>query len=103
MSDPYDLLRRAEVIIREQSGPGRLGWLADFKKLPGAKLTKKAVRVLRDPHRRMRGINQDVVEQLLEDGYLREVSNVRRHGTFTQIRLSQKGREALRLREDVTP
>ncbi len=107
-ADPYDLLRRAEEIIRKSYPQGHGGprerWLADFKKLPGSKLSKKVVRVLRDPHRRLRAA-QEVVASLIEEGYLMVVRQMRgapgRVQSYKQVRVSRKGREALRLREDV--
>ncbi len=103
MSDPYDLLRRARDFMKEDAqvfdSPIAKAWLRDYQKLPGAKLSKKAVYVLRDPQRRVRGINQDIVEQLLKDGFLQKVST---HAfKYTQWRINKKGREALRLRSDV--
>ena len=105
--DPYELLRRARELIKlNVDNPKHAAWLKDYKELPGAKLTKKAVHVLRDPHRRMRGINQDIVDELLKDGYLRTVRQMRTHGGrrpthFKQLRISKKGLAALQLRSDV--
>lgn len=108
-ADPYDLLARAAEIIEKsypqaKDGP-REQWLRDYKKLPGAKLSRKAVLVLRDPFRRIRQ-NLKTVDKLVEDGFLQKVSMIRNGGTskitrFTQIRVSKLGREALRLRKDV--
>lgn len=103
MSDPYDLLRRAKDIIEGHAlGGAEKVWLRDYRKLPGAKLPGTKIRMLRNPHRRCEH-NEDIVAGLLDQGYLMEVRNMRRGSVFTQVRLSQKGREALRLREDVKP
>ena len=113
MSDPYDLLRRAKAMLDNPDHNNdkfvRCGvllveqWLADFKKLPGAKLSKKEVRVLQDPRKRMRDINKDIVVKLAEGDYLQKVRQMRSHGSgaFVQLRISKKGHEALRLRSDV--
>ena len=100
LSDSYDLLRRARVLIEHNKHDSEHAvWLADFKNLPGAKLPKTAVRILRDPHRRLRGIGQEVVMMLLKKGYLQKV--ITHAGRNVQLRRNQKGREALQLRSDV--
>lgn len=106
--DPYDLLRRAKAIIEatfpQAKGGPREQWLKDFKKLPGAKLSHKAVRTLRNPHRRHVPHTADNIQRLLKQGFLMEVSCIGGpKSQWTQTRLSPKGREALRLREDVKP
>lgn len=108
MVDPYEMLRRARGILEKrarQKIPEAMAWMQEYKKLAGARLTHKEVRVLRDPHRRMRGMNQDIVAKLLTGGYLQKVRQMRGNAPrithFTQLRINKKGNEALRLREDV--
>jgi len=100
MSDPYDLLRRArELIKRNEHNSENAAWLKDFKELPGAKLTKRAVHVLRDPHRLMRqNGTETLIEKLIDDSYLKIVFT--HAGRCAQTRLSAQGRAALRLREE---
>ena len=103
MADPYDLLRRArDIIISANGHEDEIGqaWLKDYKKLPGAKLPKTQVHVLRNPHRRIME-KPTAIENLVESGYLQTIHHISRGRRYDAIRLTKEGREALRLRQDV--
>lgn len=104
-SDPYDLLRRAKELLMLNPHRGtHEQWLKDFQQLPGAKLSQKAVRLLRNPHRKHVPNTADDIERLLKQGFLMEVSCIGGpESRWTQTRVSPKGRKALHLREDVKP
>ena len=103
MADPYDLLRRArDIIISANGHEDEIGqaWLKDYKKLPGAKLPKTQVHVLRNPHRRIME-KPAAIEKLIEVGYLQTVHHISKGRLYDAIRLTKEGQEALRLRQDV--
>ncbi len=104
MNDPYDLLRRARAIIeRNKHNSVEAQWLKDYKALPGAKLNRKQLAVLRNQFRRYNANEgtTNIIDRLLAQGYLTKVEHINRRGRYHAIRLSPTGREALRLREDV--
>lgn len=105
MTDPYELLRSARDIIAKRAAahiPEAVQWMKDYKKLPGAKLSKRDIRILRNPHRRHVPGTQRSVARLRVEGYLVAVSCIGGpESRWTQVRLSPMGREALRLRENV--
>ena len=105
MTDPYDLLRRAKATFEEYDLENSNEWLADFDQLPGATLSRHEVRVLRDPALRCLH-NKEVVTKLLGLGLLfkvqRMAGNYPNRKFITTIRRNQEGKEALRLRADVT-
>lgn len=105
MADPYDLLRRARDLLargRSAKVTDISKWFDDFYELPGARLPVKDVRVLRNSFRK-HTTGKKVIKDLLRSGYLVEVHHVGGpHKKWVSVRLSQKGREAIRLREDVT-
>ncbi len=103
----YELLRQARNLLKSVD-PERSSvllyesaqtWLKDYESLPGDELSIHEVRVLRNPSRRC-GHNEEVVDKLLDSGYLMQVKVMRSRRVVTQIRLSLKGREALRLRNE---
>jgi hypothetical protein len=105
MADPYDLLRRAKDILAKVRSPkidAQVSeWLNDYHELPGARLPDKDVRILRNSFRKHTA-GKKAIKDLLRSGYLVEVSHVGGpHKNWVSVRLSQKGREATRLREDV--
>lgn len=104
-ADPYELLRRAKAIIeRNKHRSENAQWLKDFKNLPGAKLNRKQLKVLRNQYRRYNADEEirAITDRLLAQGYLTKVEHTNHRGTYYSIRLSRpKGGEALRLREDV--
>ncbi len=98
-TDPYELLRRAKGML-DLRHEDHARWLRDFKLLPGARLRKTQVLVLRNPQRRITE-HEATIQDLLEREYLQTINHIGRHGSYTAIRLTRKGREALRLRENV--
>ena len=98
MSDAYDLLWEAQQLIARHDDDQARDWLRRFRQLPGVRLTRKAVTVLRHGQQRAHRANAELVQQLLETGYLEKIQNMRRGKSFEQTRLSLQGREALRLR-----
>ena len=104
MPDPYELLRRARAIIfADIEMSGAKEWLEDYDKLPGAELGLVEILTLRDSHRRLRpGGSTETIDRLLSNDYLQKVQHIGGpHNRWDSIRLSMKGREALRLRENV--
>jgi hypothetical protein len=102
MADPYELLREARSLIQRYSDdPAHYEWLKDYDKLPGAKLKKTALKVLKHPSLRCKH-NQLIVEHLLKEGYLKKVQMMRgspgHARSYTVVRRSEKGRLALLLR-----
>ena len=95
----YELLRRARSILAAFDSEDARVWLKDYESLPGDELSIHEVRVLRNPSRRC-GHNEEVVDKLLDSKYLMQVKVMRSRRVVTQIRLSLKGREALRLRNE---
>jgi len=105
VTDPYDLIRDALPIMRQLAKAGDAGakaWMRAYKKLPGVGLTKEQVRVLR--FKDLRPHDEAATAILRERGYLegheKRVGPYSNRRNETVWRRSERGREALRLRNE---
>jgi len=107
-TDPYELLRRAKIILKRakldnaKDLDDACAWLGDYERLPGAELSNFEVSVLRDPYRRVQRSEkvQSAIDKLRKLEYLRRVHHIGNRKRYISIRRSSLGSEALRLRID---
>jgi hypothetical protein len=106
VTDPYDLIRDALPVMRRLAKKGdkdAKAWVKAYRKLPGADLTKRQVEVLR--FRDLRPHDRRATEVLKKRGYLeghrKMVGLYKSRRLETVWRRGEKGREALRLRNEM--
>ena len=105
-TDPYDLIRDALPIMRRAAKEGDLdarAWVRAYRKLPGADLTRGELRILCHPE--LRKHHPNLRTALIERGYLVKIESMRgnpgRVRNTVSWRVGQKGREGMRLRNEL--